>query len=186
MAGRKSTILNDLDAGERETIDAALASHRNEPVADIYRRFGLAQKEVSRRSFYAYARRFRSKMQKLGKAAGQTNIHADDINLSMLNEEQLFERMMRRVLIRGIERIDAGDTKGHEDAKFLAQTLRYQRLKIEEAAEARAEEIHQAKVEQLTKELREEVDKRSPNGESMGREEVYDLIDRVMRGEEAA
>jgi hypothetical protein len=183
--GRKTTLLDSLDASVRERIDAAIASHRNEPIASIYRRFGLAQEDVSERSFHDYAKRLRRKLKSEGKAAGQDIAHADDVNLAGLTEDQLFDRMLRRILVRGLERIDAGDTKAYEDARYLSEALRFQRLKIDEAVDDRAAELHELKLTELRKSMKEAVDARTGSGEQMGREEVYDLIDSIMRGEAA-
>lgn len=183
-AGRKTTLLDHLDDSLRDAIDQALRSHANEKVTDIYDRFGLAQRDVARRSFYHYARNFRNDLKARGDGPGVDMAAVD--RFAALGDAEMVQRIRRFILVRAIERLEAGDTKGYEDVAMLSRIQEYDKIEIQQAAEARAEELHQIKLEALTKELRDEVDKRSPNGESMGREEVYDLIDRVMRGEEAA
>ncbi|MCB9852777.1 MAG: hypothetical protein H6819_06750 [Phycisphaerales bacterium] len=175
--------MESLDDATRDAIDQALASHANEGVASIFRRLGLTQRGIKRTTFYDYARRYRERMKSAGKAAtldAATLGRFDD-----LSNPEMIEKIRRRILVRAIQRLEAGDTKGYEDVALLSRIQEYDKIEINRAADERAAELHRIKVEQMSKDLRSEIEKRTPNGEQMSREDVFDLIDQVMRGEAA-
>lgn len=181
--GRPEEILDSLDDATRDAIDQALASHANEGVASIFRRLGLAQRGVARSSFYEYAKRFRKRMKESGKASGLDPATLKRFN-AMSNPEMI-EEIRRFILVRAIQRLEAGDSKAYEDVALLSRIQEYDKIEINRAADDRAAELHRIKVEQMSKDLRSEIEKRTPNGEQMSREDVFDLIDQVMRGEAA-
>lgn len=181
--GRPEEFMDDLDDATRDAIDQSLASHAKEGVASIFRRLGLAQRGIKRSTFYEYAKRFRERLKESGKAGG-----LDAVTLSRfdaMSNPEMIEQIRRHILVRAIQRLEAGDSKAYEDVALLSRIQEYDKIEINRAAEKRAAELHEIKVEQMSKDLRSEIEKRTPNGEQMSREDVFDLIDQVMRQEAA-
>ena len=75
--------------------------------------------------------------------------------------------------------IDAGNVKVYELNNTLRMLADLDRVEIQQEAERRAKELHEAKL----KELRAAVETETESGtKSLSRENVYDLVDKVMRG----
>jgi len=182
--GRPAESLDHLDDATRDAIDQALASHANESVASIFRRLGLAQRDVARSSFYDYANRFRDRMKESGKGPGLDVVTLE--RFDDVSDPELIKRIRRSILVRAIQRLEAGDSKAYEDVAMLGRIQEFDKIEINRAADERAAELHRIKVEQMSKDLRSEVEKRTPNGEQLSRDDVFDMIDNIMRGEEAA
>lgn len=181
--GRKEQLFDELDDATRDAVDRALASHANEGVASIYRRLGLAQRDISQRTFYDYAKRFRKRLKESGNGSG-VNLAALDRYDGKSNAEMI-EDLRRHILVNAMANLESGDAKLYETVALLSRIQAFDKLEIDRAADTRAAELHELKLTELRKSMKEAVDARTGSGEQMGREEVYDLIDSIMRGEAA-
>ncbi len=143
---RPVTILNCLDATTRKRLDEALLSNAKVDVSEVYRRFGLSERGVEQRGFYAYARRLRARFAKKSATATQPTQATGKRPRAMETLDRLMQLMN--------DRIDAGDPK---HMPGLASAMRAMtdcmRLTLEEQAEARAAELHAAKMAELQKRL---------------------------------
>lgn len=182
--GRPEEIMNDLDDATRDAIDQALASHAKEKVSSIFKRLGLSQRGVARSTFYEYAKRFRERLKEGGDFGG---LDGETLKrFDAMSNPEMVEKIRRYILVRAIQRLEAGDSKAYEDVALLSRIQEYDKIEINRAAEQRAAELHIIKIEQMSKDLRREIEERTPNGEQLSRDDVFDMIDRIMRGEEAA
>lgn len=140
---RPETILDCLDDSTRKRVDEALLSARDENVADIYRRFGLAQREVSERGFYAYAKRLRERFE------SRSNEERDVA--PRLSRSHMTESLYRLIGMLN-QRADAGDPDGLPGIATGIRALNdCLRLSLEEEAERRAAEIHAEKMKEIRK-----------------------------------
>ncbi len=140
---RPETILDCLDDTTRKRVDEALLSARDEPVADIYRRFGLAQREVTERGFYAYAKRLRERFEK----------HSEDqsTDTPRLSRAHMTESLVRLIGLLN-KRADAGDPDGLPGIATGIRALNdCMRLTLDEEAARRAAEIHDEKMKESRK-----------------------------------
>lgn len=173
--GRKSALLEGLDAATRQQLDEAIVSGARERVADLYRRFALAQHEVSFRSFYHYCSVARREQPaaSLPPTQGDGAIGRSDpwALLDLIGRAQL-------------SCINAGDLKSlpHLAAASKAQTDLL-RLDIEKQVEKRAEEIHGVRLNEFQGRLKQVVNEKAEGGaKALTSQDVYGLIDDVIRG----
>jgi len=167
----KGKRVEELDATLRAEIDEAIRSRADESVASIYRRFGLAQRGVILRGFQRYVSDLRARHE------GERLV-ASEPDVGEVSWNEIERRAMRGML----ERLQAGDAKMYELALVVGRRHERERIDIEQRAEKRATELHQVKLEQLSKDLRKQVEERTEGDKSLTRADVYDLIDQVMRG----
>lgn len=152
---RPETILDCLDDATRKRVDEALLSARDENVADIYRRFGLAQREVSERGFYAYAKRLRERFE--NRSDGEPAAPAIGRPRAMETLHRLFDAMN--------ERLDAGDP---DSMPGIATAMRAvndcMRLTLEEEAQRRAAELHEARLKKLEPAIKDAISEPTTQG----------------------
>ncbi len=168
--------MSDLDESLHNQIDEAARSYGDESAASIYRRFGLAQRGILLNTFQKYVTTLRKE------------IAGERINATLRNigdsEPPTWDEIDRIARISALERLRAGDAKVYELVLLSKSRREHDKLELEKAAESRAEELHRIKLEQVSKTLRKDVDERTEGGtKTLKREEVYDMIDKIMRGE---
>lgn len=177
-SGRPETLLDCLDATTRERIHEALLSDANVFVADVYRRFGLSERGVKRRSFHAYAKRLRKRFQE--RRAGDE----PDAPMVGSRREKLLETFDRMMEFLNAQLDAAGDPKRIPGIAAGMRVLNDSyRLVLEEAAEERAADKHESWKQEQLKKVRTRLDADSTGREQYSREDVYDLVDKAMRGE---
>lgn len=164
----------DLDAALRTKIDEALRSHADESVASVYRRYGMNQRGVTLGTFRNYATDVRSRCE-LSRDAAPSQ---DDSP----SEGEMIAKLRRRVYAEALDDLDAGDTKLYEKMKLLAQIQNHDRIELLRDAEKRAGEKHDAWRKEQLKRVRATLDAGSKSKDSYTRDDVYDMIDKALRG----
>ena len=166
-----SKTIADLDEGLRREIDQAVDSQANESTRSIYNRFGLAQRGLNFETFRKYVSTRR---------LARVRTDAEPVTLDKVPDWDELDQWARRY---AMERLHAGDAKVYELLLVSRSKREADKAKIEERIDARAEELHKIKIDQLSKDLRKDVETKSEGGtKTLTREDVYDLIDQAMRG----
>lgn len=162
--------IDDLDPALRTEVDEAIRSDANEAASSIFRRFGLATRGLKIDTFIKYARKVRQ--------IEWTERPENNVPPTM-------QALMDQLLIGAYQAAMSGEMKPYEMASLIARVQEHDRIGIQKEAEARAAELHRIKLEQLSKTLKKDVDTKSENGtKTLQREDVYDMIDKIMRGGE--
>lgn len=176
--GRKPAgiAIDQLPEALRRDIDLALESEASESARSIFARFGLSQAGVGWAVFQKHATKIRRESR--GKRIEDRMSKTDDLR----TEEQLIGELRRRAYIEALAALESGDAKLYEIVSTLSRVHDFDRLSMEKAAEARAAEKHEAWKNEVSKGLRAAVEATSPESETLTRDDVYDLIDNVMRG----
>lgn len=166
----KYKTIDDLEPTTRAEVDEAILSRADESAANIFRRFGLSQRGLLLDTFMRYVRKTRL---------------ANSVDRPPPAERAAptWEEIERRVLAGMLERLDAGDTKMYELATVIGRRHERSRLDIDVEANRRAQEKHDEWKKEVEKSIRSTLDDESKAGKkSFTREDVYDMIDKVMRG----
>ncbi len=183
--------ITDLDPAILKDIKGWVDSDKRHTATSVYQRFNLIERDISLRSF----QRWVSKRRKANAAnsaeaeppAAIDRSSPEDLMLSLL-----------------IERAEAGDPKHFASIGSALRALcDYRRLGFEEAAEKRAQEIHEEKMAEARKRKTKadsEMDRISVKGgipdkvrdavknlygialEPVTRGDVHDMVDQTMRG----
>ncbi len=156
----------------RRSVDEWILSNGRHSAIRIFRRFNLVERGIKSDTFRRYVARVRDRA-------------AEDPDSPSSSRSSPRARLLDKALSLAEERLDAKDAKHLPGIMAVVRAANDMlRVEIEEAAETRAEELHQIKIEQLSKDLRRDVDERTEGGKKLGRQEVHDMIDRIMRGEQ--
>jgi hypothetical protein len=79
--------------------------------------------------------------------------------------------------------VAAGRAKLYELAQTLRAVVTLEQLRLAEQAEQRAAELHELKLADLRSQVKAAVEDKTAGGtQTLTREDVYDLVDQVMRG----
>ena len=178
--GRPETLLEGVDDETRGRIVEAMRSANRERPTAIYRRFGLEQRGVKYNSFVKWCRTQRRQW--------AAKVDGGDARILGPSAEAIQPKafdLLQRLLSAQQERIDAGDLKILPSIAINIRALiACMQLTLEERAEARAAELHKIKIDQLSKDLQKDVETKSEGGtKTLTRDDVYDLIDKAMRGQ---
>lgn len=168
--GRKpiAATVDDLDDTLRGEVDEALRSDARESASSVFRRFGLAQRGLRLDTFIRYARRLRQV------------VWTDEPPLD--RETPSIEEIRNRLLVAIYETAQSG-AKPYELASLFARVQDHDRIEIQKAADERAQDKHEAWKKEVEKSIRSTLDSESnADKKSFTREDVYDMIDQVMRG----
>lgn len=140
-AGRKprEQSVETLDAALRADIERAVIEEASQSVRSLYSRFGLAQRSVGYAGFQKWAGRLRREAR--GRAVQARLESMEDRGET---EEQLIAKLRRRVLVEANARAESGDTKAYELVALWSRIMDHEKLKIERAVDARADEKHAA------------------------------------------
>lgn len=161
--------MDDLDAPVRAEVDEAIRSEAGESAASIFRRFGLNQRGLKLDTFTRYTRKVRE---------------TEWTDRPTPTEVPSMQALMDQLLIGAYEAAVAGGMKPYEMASLIARVQEHDRLAIQRDADKRAAELHRIKLDQLSKDLRKDIDAKTEGGtKTLNREDVYDMIDKIMRGE---
>lgn len=157
-------------------VDAALAA--GEAATGVWRRFNLQQYGVTLSTFRKWATVKRADLAARRKATGETPV-PQPVPLDDASP-------VERIIARGLESLEIAlernDIKVYELSAALRTLIEFGHLDIQRAAEARAQELHELKLN----DLRKAVETASDGGtKELSAQAVYDVIDRVMRGEAA-
>lgn len=174
----KGIAIDDLEPTLREEIVRAIESSVDQSVRSLYAQFGLAQRGVGWASFEKWAGKIRrdARGQRVQERLASMDAEGE-------TEEQLIAKLRRRVLVEANARAEEGDTKAYELVALWSRIMDHDRLDIDKAAEARAKEKHDAWRKEVEKSIRSTLDDESnADKKSFTREDVYDMIDKVMRG----
>ena len=161
----------DLDETLQCDIYQAIDSAANESGASIFRRFGLAQRGLKWRNF--------SRMVSERRARKEPGTRIQEPGSPSAPSWEDLDAKCRRLVD---ERLDAGDAKIYEIVGVMQATFKRREVVIKEDVEARDAEIHAAKMETLKKTVA--VESETKPDKKLTADEVADMIDRVMRGEE--
>lgn len=142
----KNKMLDDLPAGLRGKIDQAITSDADESVRSIFDRFGLAQRGLVLATFYRDAARRRQE------------IKACDAPVSRASDPPSWDDIDKAVRRLALKQLDAGDPKIYEIALLSRSRRDADRLEIDKKIEARANELHEIKMEELLKDQSEALD----------------------------
>ena len=103
---------------------------------------------------------------------------------SAANADGLNRDMLLMTLQSMTQALLAGRCKPGHLASFMDSAVRLEKLRLDEQATRRANELHEAKMTELRGKMRAAVKSAEDAGQkSFSRDDVYDMIDRVMRGE---
>lgn len=171
-AGRppKNAAMDSLDATLRGEIEEALKSNADESVASIYRRFGLSQRGILLRTFHNFATAVRARLSPAQREADERVPEWDEID--------------KWARIEALAQLRAGNAKLYELVLLSRSRRESDKLALEQQAEKRATELHELKLKDLRTRFKAEVEAKTEGGKTLGREDVYDLIDKAMRGEQ--
>ena len=170
----KIATMSDLPESLVAEIDLAVLSLADESATSIYTRFGLAQRGIGKSSFDKYVGALRREQKDRRFIESPPPPPNDTPSWDDL------DRMARRAML---EALQAGNTKVYELVMLSKSRREADKLDLERMAEARAEELHRTKIAALAANLKKDVDTRTGEGKTLTREEVYDAIDKAMRGE---
>lgn len=135
--------MSDLDETLLNQIDEAARSYADESASSIFRRFGLAQRGIQLGTFQKYVSTLRKEV------AGER------INATLASiggaEPPTWEEIDRIARISALERLRAGDAKVYELVLLSKSRREHDKLELEKISEARASEIHNAKMAELRK-----------------------------------
>ena len=168
----KSQRIDKLDQSLLRDINLAIESDAEEAPRSIYQRFGLAQRKIGSSQFRKYIYRRRRKMD--GATPTTSDEHA---SLDMIE-------MGKKAMREFNKHLDAGAIPPYVLIDLMRASQASQLVELKQQAEERAAELHEVKMQQISKDLRKEVDERTQDGEKLTRENVYDMIDKIMRGEQ--
>lgn len=191
--GRKpgGSKVDDLPAALLESIATWADSHRNHSAVSIYRHFDLVGRGISISTFRRWLKERRA-----DNAERDGNGDAPRIDRGPSPEDLVLSLL--------VERAETGDPKHFAAIGSALRALcDYRRLGFEQAAERRAQELHAEKMAELLKQKEKAdraFDKIAVKGgippelalrikqlygvtiEPIEREDVFDMIDDVMRG----
>ena len=175
--GRPIKIFKGVPDAIRKEIEEAIRAPANIPAIDIYRRFSLVDRGVKESAFYCHVRRIRERMQ----------VARDTAPVESPKPEGSLEKTIRS-MNRTVSAMDnCIETADYEALTPLAKAASALAIvakhSLYEAANKRADEIHQAKMHDLKKAIRADIENKTEGGKTLTREEVYDAIDKAMRGE---
>ncbi len=151
----------------RRAIVEWVLSHARHTATRIYRKFNLAEHGIKTSTFRHWVRRTRER--------APDYLHQDETDRDYDDAEELLSALTT-------ERLESGDVKSV--APLMMAMAARRRVSIQERAENRAKELHDIKIEQLSKDLRKDVEERTEGGKTLTREDVYDMIDKIVRGGE--
>ena len=141
---RPEAILDCLDETTRNRVEEALLSNRRASVIGVYRRFGLADRGVPRTTFYDYAKRLRERRGDDGDIEPAVSEGERPRTIETLN--RLMDLINRR--------IDADDPKHFPGIASAMRAMNdCMRLTLDEQAEERAQEKHEAWQAELQKRI---------------------------------
>lgn len=81
------------------------------------------------------------------------------------------------------QRLDCGEVPPYMLPQYVKSMVELANLDLRESAEERALEIHETKMVELRAKAKQEVEAKTVGGtKPMTREDVYDLVDKIMRG----
>lgn len=173
----KGISIGDLSDEVRRDLDLAIESEGDESARSLFARFTLAQRGVGWASFAKYV------SQKRREARGRRIEARIASNDDTRTEAELIAELRRRAYIEALAALQAGDAKLYEIVSTLSRVHDFDRLQMERAAEARAADKHEAWKKEVEKSIRSTLDDESnADKKSFTREDVYDMIDQVMRG----
>jgi hypothetical protein len=176
--GRPSTLLDCLDESTRARLSEAVISEARGRYVEIYRTFGLAERGIQEDSFYRWARKVRR-----DRAKQLADDRTQSPSPSSSSSSGVALATLMRTLDYANKLLDAGDAKSLPHASTIIRaSADILRLDFERAASERAAEKHEAWKAETSKALRSAVEAKSPNGETLTREDVCGLIDDIMRG----
>lgn len=170
--GRKpiAATVDDLPDALRGEVDEALRSDARESASSVFRRFGLAQRGLRIDTFIKYARKLREVC------------WTDEPPLD--RETPSIELIRAKLLVRIYESAATGNVKPYELATLYARVQEHDRIEIQRAAEERAAEKHEQWKRVAQAAVRSELDKQEAAGKKdFSREDVADLVDKIMRGQ---
>lgn len=162
--------MDSLDATLRGEIEESLKSSANESVASIYRRFGLAQRGILLRTFHNFATAVRQRLNPTAPIEEEPVPEWDEI-----------DKWARR---EALAQLQAGNAKLYELVLLSRSRRESDKLALEREADKRAGEIHELKLKDLRTRFKAAVTEKTEGGKTLAREDVYDLIDKAMRGEQ--
>ncbi len=170
MSAGRPEAMDGLPEALRREVDEWILSHAHHSAASVYRKFNLVERGIKPRTFRGYVERLREqhKGEVVPQPAAESGLKEADTLLIDLMIEKAFTGETKHFL--GI-------------ASALRALADRRRLTIDEFAEKRAAELHDIKIEQLSKDIRRDVEARTEDGKTLSREDVYDMIDKIMRGE---
>jgi len=161
MSSGRKPLLNTLDPARKAAVDAAIDGQRHKSARALHIEFGL-ESTVSLRAF----RRYVAERRDDGSAAGANAPAAEPASPGEI-------RLRIVALIQA--RIETGDVPDYLLPKFLDAIVGLD-------VEKRAAEKHEAWRTEVTARLKTATDEKSEGGKTLTREDVYDLVDQVMRG----
>lgn len=173
--GPKIEWLSALDAGTRDELRTSVVSQ--ESVRSLYSRFGMAKRGVPQRTFYHWVKGQRE----TNRAKHLERTPAPDT--ASMAETDMIAELRRRVLTSALRAFDAGDPKLYEIVSVLARVQEHDRVAVQQEAGKRAAEIHELKLKDLRTRFKADVEAKTQGDKTLSREDVYDLIDKAMRGE---
>lgn len=173
----KDKSIDDLDAALRAEIATAVETQTSQSVRSLYSRFGLAERGVGIAGFEKWAGRLRREAR--GRAVQQRLESMEDCGET---EEQLIAKLRRRVLVEANARAECGDTKAYELVALWSRIMDHEKLKIEQAVDARAAAKHEVWQEEVATKVRSAIEGQTRSGETMTRDQVADMIDDIIRG----
>lgn len=131
----KYATIADLEPALRGEIDEAIRSARNESVSSIFRRFGLAQRGLLLRTFANHVR----------------SVRARPVTVDEDERVPEWDELDRWARIEALKRLRAGDAKVYELVLLSRSRREADKLAIEQRAELRAAELHEAKMAEVRK-----------------------------------
>lgn len=155
-----------------EQIDLAILSDADESATSIYTRFGLAQRGIGKSSFDKYVGRMRKE---------KSDRRYIENPPPPAGDAPTWEELDRMARVEALRALSAGSSKLYELMLVTRGKREVEKLDIERMTEARAGELHAVKMASLRATMKKDVDARTSEGETLTREDVYDLIDQAMR-----
>lgn len=163
--GRKpiAATIDDLDDTLRGEVDEALRSEARESASSVFRRFGLAQRGLRLDTFIRYARKLRQL------------VWTDEPPLD--RDTPSIEEIRDRLLVAIYETAKAG-AKPHELASLFSRVQAHDRNEIRKAADERAQELHDKKLERLEPVVKDAI----ASSETQGSKDLRGILEQVSTG----
>lgn len=127
----------DLDPPLRAAVHEAIDSHAEEPAAELFRRFGLAQRGVRLDTFTRYVARRRRQ---------DATDKRESIAEAREGEPPSWEAIDEMARREALRRLYAGDAKVYELVLLSRSRREADRLELSRVAEQRAAELHEQRI----------------------------------------
>lgn len=162
----------------------ALIDGGQKSAREIFVELGLV-KHVAERTLRTYVtRRRRERAARADSEPGKAELCSTGDSSSASESPASSDALLAASIDKAYSAVLAGQVKASTLASLMIAVSALKGSKVREEADRRAGEKHEVWKAEKSRQLKSSVDEKTQNGaKSLTRDDVYDLVDKVMRGE---